>query len=134
MLAFAALFALAAPQPPLVEIDHPRYADALGEPLDWDEVRDLARGTGALGQVRRRRAGRWVLRGLFAGATATAAWGTFELARLDEGRNWPALPLGLQTASLGLCEVLLWTNTPSAILEDRTIIVGGANRALGWRR
>ena len=49
------LAAAAAPQPPITEIDHPRYVDAAGEPVSWSEVRTLAAGTGALGQVRRRR-------------------------------------------------------------------------------
>lgn len=130
----AALVSWAAAQelrPPIREIDHPRYADASGRPLHWREVKDLARGSDALGQVRRRRAGRTVLRVLFAGTAGVEVWGTYQLARRDD---WVALPLGVQTAATSLAAVLLWTNLPSQVLEDRALVVEGANGVLGRRR
>jgi hypothetical protein len=118
-------------RPPLVEIDHPRYADATGRPVRWGEVKALARDSDAIGRVRRRRLGRTVLRVTFTGAAAVEVWGT---ARLASDDSWVALPLAVQTAATSVCAVLLWTNLPSAVVEDRSIVLAGANGVLGGRR
>ena len=114
------------PRTPITELDHPRYLDALGEPVSWSEVRSLSADTGALGQVRRRRLGRTVLRLTFAVATVAEVWGTVELARQ---RNWAAYPLAAQASLTGLCEVLLWTRAPQDWREDRALVLGAVNQA-----
>ena len=94
--------------------------------MSWSDVRALSANTGALGQVRRRRVGRTVLRLTFAAATVAEVWGTAELAR--RGR-WTAYPLAAQASLTGLCEVLLWTRAPHDWIEDRALVLGAANSA-----
>lgn len=130
MIAVLLGVAAAAPVGPIVEVDHPAYKDAAGTALTWGQVRDLAEGTDALGEVRRRRAGRTLLRATFAAATAVEIWGTVELAERDHYLAWP---LGAQAALTGLCSVLLWTRMPGDRLEDRALVVDAVNARLSGR-
>lgn len=123
--------ALAAPVAPIAEVDHPTYRDAAGATLTWGEVRDLAEGSDALRQVRRRRLGRTVLRATFAAATAVEVWGTYQLAQRPD--DTLAYPLGAQAALTGLCGVLLWTSLPSDRMEDRALVVDAVNAKLRGR-
>ena len=114
---------------PITEIDHPTYADGAGTPLAWRDVRDLASNTDAVRRVRGRRLGRTVLRFTFAAATAVEVWGTYELARRDNEAL--AGVLGAQAGLTGLAEVLMFTGIPGWRVEDRAILLSGAN---GWVR
>jgi hypothetical protein len=118
-------------QPPISEVDHPRYVDATGAPLTWAEVRSMAAGSEAMALVHRRQVGRNLVRAMFVGATALEAWGTVELAQ--RGR-WTSYALGAQTGLTGLCAVLSFTNAPTAWAEDRALLVNGVNAATVGRR
>lgn len=115
---------------PITEVDHPSYADSAGTPLDWREVRSLAADTDALRRVRQRRLGRTVLRFTFAAVTAVEAWGAYELARDEQVL---AYPLAAQAGLTGLCEVLMFTGIPSWRIEDRAILLSGANSKVRGR-
>ncbi|HHO49409.1 MAG TPA: hypothetical protein ENK18_00725 [Deltaproteobacteria bacterium] len=112
---------------PIEEISHPRYEDGAHRPVAWGEVRSLARGSEAARRVRARRLGRTVLRVTFAGVTGLEVAATWSLARDD---NFAALPLGAQAGMTGLCAVLLWTSLPQQRLEDRALLLHGANQVL----
>ena len=116
---------------PITELEHPRYVDAAGAPVSWSEVRALSAESGALGQVRRRRLGRTVLRVVFAAATAVEVWGVNEIARRprppDSHVPWTVYPLAAQASLTGLCEVLLWTRAPQDRIEDRALVLDAAN-------
>ena len=117
-------------RPPIREIDYPNYVDAAGAQLTWPEVRELSAGTSALGEVRRRRIGRTLVRAMFAGATAVEAWGTWKLATEEK---WTAYPLGMQTGFTGLCAILSITSAPHDIQADRALVLGEVNGALRHR-
>lgn len=119
------------PRTPITELDHPRYLDAAGEPVDWRQIRAWSADTGALGQIRRRQLGRTLLRLTFAAATVAEVWGVVQIARrTEEPRNrWPMYPLAAQASLTGLCEVLLWTRMPGDRVEDRAFVLGAVNRA-----
>ena len=127
LLAVALAWAQEPLRGPLQEVEHPLYKDAEGKPVTWREVKDLARGSDAMRRVRSRRLGRTVLRFTFLGVTGVEAWGT---VRLAQQRNYLAPLLGVQTASTGLCAVLLWTSAPNLRREDRAMILDGANGVL----
>ena len=98
--------------------------------MSWSEVRALSADSGALGQVRRRRLGRTVLRVVFAAATAVEVWGATEIARQrppGEDIPWVVYPLAAQASLTGLCEVLLWTRAPQDRIEDRALVLDAAN-------
>jgi hypothetical protein len=123
--------AVAAAQPapptgPLRELEHPRYVDEAGTVYTWPQVKDLA-DPAALRRVRERRAGRAVLKAVFAGATAVEVWGTLELA--ERGSILTA-PLGIQAGFTGLAAVLLWAREPSDVRRDRALVVESVN---AWR-
>jgi hypothetical protein len=134
VIAFAAAVAFAEEppvvRPPVKEIDHPRYVDALGTPLTWDQIRDLAVGTDALARIRERRVGRTAVRLMFLSATALETWGTVELAQ--QGR-WTAPLLGVQAGLTGLCGILSITSAPHDIQADHAIVLDAVNGALRRR-
>jgi hypothetical protein len=115
---------------PISEIDHPRYADAGGTTLTWAEVKELSAPTDSLAQVRRRRLGRTLVRTMFLSATALEAWGTLELSRMPKARLGTYMLAG-QTAFTGVCAIVSFTSAPNDRLEDRAIILQGANQVLG---
>ncbi|MEN0061426.1 MAG: hypothetical protein AAGA48_04700 [Myxococcota bacterium] len=131
LLAVAALAAPPVPSdplvPPLDEVDHPRYEDANGQPIDWREIRSLAAKSDARRRVRGRRLGRNVLRFSFAGLTALEVWGTVRLANRG---NFFAVPLAVQAAATGGAAILLWTQMPGDRREDRAILLNGAESVL----
>ncbi len=112
---------------PIEVVKHPRYEDAAGAEVPWSEVRQLARTTGAIGRVRRRRVGRTVLRIALASVTALEVWGTLELARRD---SYLAAPLGAQAGVTGLAAILMWTRMPSDLQSDRAELLEAANARL----
>ncbi|MEQ1501631.1 MAG: hypothetical protein ABMB14_05340 [Myxococcota bacterium] len=129
-------------RPPITEIEHPRYVDAAGTPLRYRDLKALAASTDALPAVRSRRLGRTAVRLLFLAATAGEVWATAELAsgdpcpnQLHPGRPcWTTYPVAAQTALTGVCEILAWTNLPSALVEDHAIVLRGANEGLAPNR
>jgi hypothetical protein len=125
---WCALAAAAEPAPTgaLRELDHPRYVDEAGVVFDWGQVRSLA-DPSARRAVHARRAGRFTLGVVFAGATALEVWGTTELA--ERGSILTA-PLAIQAGFTGLAGVLLWTRLPSDVRRDRAIVLESVN---GWR-
>jgi hypothetical protein len=116
--------------PPITEVDHPRYVDARGTPVDWSDVRGLAAGSGALGDVRKRVVGRNLVRAMFAGATVLEAWGAAELAERD---LWTQYLLGAQAGVTGLCAVVSFTSGIQGREEDRAIVLNEVN-AMGRHR
>lgn len=112
---------------PIEEIAHPRYVDAADRPVTWREVRGLARSSDAARRVRARRLGRTVLRVTFAGVTGLEVAAAWSLARND---NYAAVPIGAQAGMTGLCAVLLWTSMPQQRIEDRALLLHGANQVL----
>jgi hypothetical protein len=114
--------------PPIEELEHPTYQDARGQQVRWSEVRQIASHTDAPGRVRRRQAGRTVLRAVFAGATVLETWGTVQLVRND---SYWAAPLGAQAGFTGLAAVLLWTRMPQDRREDRALLLDASN---AWLR
>ena len=117
-------------RPPVKEIDFPRYVDAVGTPLTWDQVREMSAGTDALARIRARRVGRTAVRLMFLSATAVEIWGTAQLAQ--EGR-WTAPLLGVQAGFTGLCGVLSITSAPHDIQADHAIVLDAVNGALRRR-
>jgi hypothetical protein len=117
---------------PITEIEHPRYVDAGETPLMWAEVKDLSSSTDALRQVRRRRLGRTLVRTMFLSATALEVWGTWQLSRYPDRRLGTYLLAG-QTAFTGACAVVSFTSAPHDRLEDRAIILQGANQMVQRR-
>ncbi len=125
------LFSLAAGAEPLrapiEEVGRARYVDGTGRDVTLQEVRALARGTDAGKQVRSRRLGRTVLRLAFAGVTGVEVAATWSLAKQE---NFIAVPLGAQAGMTGLCAALLWTSLPQQRVEDRALLLKGANHVL----
>lgn len=113
--------------PPLAEIEHPRYTDAVGTQLTWGEIRDLSSSTDALRDVRHRKLGRTLVRTMFIAASTAEIWGTWQLAR---DQRWLAYPLGAQATVTSLCAVLSFTAAPQDRVEDRAIVLRGANQAV----
>jgi hypothetical protein len=115
---------------PITEIDHPRYVDAAGTQLSWVEVKDLSSSTDSLRQVRRRKLGRTLVRTMFLSATALEVWGTWQLSKDPQLVTYL---LAGQTAFTGACAVVSFTSAPHDRLEDRAIILQGANQVVQRR-